>query len=63
LVSLLLGKPNLSSSGLKVEVLMVVQELQLFGTQGHERKTGVAAALVVQNLQETRRKKVLGAEP
>jgi hypothetical protein len=51
--SLLLGKPNLPSGGLKVEVLMIVQELQLFGTQGHERKTGVTAALVVQNLQET----------
>jgi hypothetical protein len=51
--SLLLGKPNLSSGGLKVEVLMIVQELQLFGTQGHERKTGVTAALVVQNLQGT----------
>jgi hypothetical protein len=48
---LLLSKPNLSSCGLKVEVLVIVQELSLLGTQGHERKTGVTAALVVQRFQ------------
>jgi hypothetical protein len=50
---LLLSKPNLSSGGLQVEVLVIVQELQLLGTQGHERKTGVTAALVVQHFQGT----------
>ena len=50
---LLLGKPNLSSGCLQMKVLVVVQELLLFGVQGHEHKTGVTAALVVQKLQET----------
>ncbi len=43
--SLLLGKPNLSSGCLKMEVLVIVQEPLLFGAQGHEQKTGVTAAL------------------
>jgi hypothetical protein len=30
---------------------MIVQELSFLGTQGHERKTGVTALLVVQNFQ------------
>jgi hypothetical protein len=51
--SLLLGKPNLSSGCLQMKVLVVVQELRLLGAQGHEHKTGVTAALVVQRLQET----------
>jgi hypothetical protein len=51
--SLLLGKLNLPSGGLQVEVLVIVQELQLLRAQGHERKTGVTAALVVQHFQWT----------
>ncbi len=43
--SLLLGKPNLCSGCLQMEVLVIVQELLLFGAQGHERKTDVTAAL------------------
>jgi hypothetical protein len=34
-----------------MEVLVVVKELTLLGAQGHERKTGVTAALVVQRFQ------------
>jgi hypothetical protein len=43
--SLLLGKPILCSGCLQMEVLVVAQELLLFGAQGHEHKTGVTAAL------------------
>ena len=49
--SLLLGKPNLRSSCLQVEVLVIAQELLLFGAQGHEQKTGVTAALFGQCYQ------------
>ncbi len=49
--SLLLGKPNLCSGCLQMKVLMIVQEPLLFGAQGHERKTGVTAALFVQCYQ------------
>ncbi len=49
--SLLLGKPNLRSGGLQMEVLMIVQELLLLGAQGHERKTGMTAALFGQCYQ------------
>ena len=48
---LLLGKPNLSSGCLKMKVLMIEQEPLLFGAQGHERKTGVTAALFGQCYQ------------
>jgi hypothetical protein len=51
--SLLLGKPNLSSGCLQMNVLVVVQELLLLGAQGHEHKTGVTALLFVQCSQET----------
>jgi hypothetical protein len=34
-----------------MEVLVIVQELLLFGAQGHERKTGVTAALFGQCYQ------------
>jgi hypothetical protein len=46
--SLLLGKPNLLSGCLQMKVLVVVQELLLFGAQGHEHKTGETALLFVQ---------------
>ena len=48
---LLLGKPNLSSGCLQMKVLVIAQELLLFGAQGHERKTGVTAALFGQCYQ------------
>ena len=48
---LLLGKSNLSSGCLQMKVLVVVQELLLFGVQGHEHKTGVTAALFGQCYQ------------
>ena len=48
---LLLGKPNLSFRCLQMEVLVVVQELLLFGAQRHEPKTGVTAALFGQCYQ------------
>jgi hypothetical protein len=49
--SLLLGKPSLCSGRLQMEVLVIVQELLLFGDQGHERKTGETAALFGQCYQ------------
>ncbi len=49
--SLLLGKPNLRSGGLQMEVLVIVQELLLLGAQGHERKTDVTAVLFGQCYQ------------
>ena len=49
--SLLLGKPNLWSGCLQMEVLVVVQELLVFGAQGHEQQTGVTAALFGQYYQ------------
>ncbi len=48
---LLLCKPNLSSGCLQMKVLVVVQELLLFGAQGHEHKTGMTVALFVQCYQ------------
>jgi hypothetical protein len=49
--SLLLSKPNLCSGCLQMEVLVIAQELLLFGAQGHERKSGVTAALFGQCYQ------------
>ena len=49
--SLLLGKPNLCSGCLQMKVLVIIQELPLFGAQGHEQKTGVTAALFGQCYQ------------
>ena len=48
---LLLGKSNLSSGCLQMKVLVVVQELLLFGAQRHEQQTGVTAALFGQCYQ------------
>ncbi len=48
---LLKSKRNLPPGGLQMEVLVIVQEFTLLGTQGHERKTSVTAALVVQRFQ------------